>query len=793
VWSLTQAAGKMVLFMALAEGINRIASGKSADVKEADFLASIQGAGARDAGAGRELSEEERDALEKINRRDEFLKEHGTAIGEGVTHGKGAFFWNTTDQKEFDKLNSSAQGAIDKANLTKELNLFSQRFSEYNAKLGDHQKTVGNTNIPDLGTKNKSKGETLAPADATYGENKLELKRYTKNLFNTLDKNKAEYQEALEELQTFIALFGENNVEAIRRRQGLEQGRILQIQQEQKAIAEQKKQLMDIAGDIIDKYPEMKPVVSGSLPTESGVDLDNVKPAVKSAAGALIQEISSQLGASPVITSGYRAGDPGGHGRGDKVDVAWDNLEWGSDDFNRAVQMAERAGFSVYTVPHGTGAHLDLNGSGIQGLTQLSNGISQEQWKGMSKDERLKYRLNNREESQSNSMLDQTLSQLDELEKKANEKTKELAKLQSDSIKQMFSGVFDEDKQRDRRIKAIDSSESIAKSKLDKKSIWSTINGNDVSLATEMKRYTEYIAEGEKLKKDAEELRKTEEKRAQAMVDAAKSAEELVEATRFLEAARRGDTRAIQANTDAQRENQVKQQQSLEKQTELSQSASQKVKTFWADSFLDIAQRGKDFKDIMKDLWFQIQKDAVYSMLGIKNQGTSVASTMLGKGKKNAGTVAPTSGKKGIGKAARGGILRTPTIAGEAGEEVAIPVENNTENSKKLLDYASNKLGYYPGATGDTYVPYFKNETLATQPVVNVQVAQQQNHIQELEKQTQVMSAMLNHMMSNQVQSGGGITVISTQMSDQQILEAINRNPSALSNILGRNKSTGWR
>ena len=42
---------------------------------------------------------------------------------------------------------------------------------------------------------------------------------------------------------------------------------------------------------------------------------------------------------------------------------------------------------------------------------------------------------------------------------------------------------------------------------------------------------------------------------------------------------------------------------------------------------------------------------------------------------------------------AKGGIVDTPSIAGEDGEEVIIPTQKNTQNSKSLLGYAAGKLG----------------------------------------------------------------------------------------------------
>ena len=206
-----------------------------------------------------------------------------------------------------------------------------------------------------------------------------------------------------------------------------------------------------------------------------------------------------------------------------------------------------------------------------------------------------------------------------------------------------------------------------------------------------------------------------------------------------------------------------------------------------------MAQNGKSFKDIMKEVWNGIAKDAIYAMLGIKNQSKSIGTQIFsGKGgKKAGGAVAPT-GKKGVGKAATGGVVNTPTIAGEDGEEVVIPVEKNKDNSKNLLQYASSKLGTNVGSSGGTYVPTFKNQTLATQPVVNVSVQKDNESIAHLKESNALMTAMLNHMI-NTAGNSGNTTVVATQVSSDQVLQILQQNPAALQNILGKNKSTGWR
>ena len=96
------------------------------------------------------------------------------------------------------------------------------------------------------------------------------------------------------------------------------------------------------------------------------------------------------------------------------------------------------------------------------------------------------------------------------------------------------------------------------------------------------------------------------------------------------------------------------------------------------------------------------------------------------------------------------------------------------------------------GSTGNTYVPTFKNQTLATQPVVNVSVQKDNESIAHLKQSNALMTAMLNHMI-NTAGNSGNTTIVATQVSSDQVLDVIRQNPSAFQNILGQQKSNGWR
>lgn len=267
--------------------------------------------------------------------------------------------------------------------------------------------------------------------------------------------------------------------------------------------------------------------------------------------------------------------------------------------------------------------------------------------------------------------------------------------------------------------------------------------------------------------------------------------------------------------SDHSEEDLLKQQQEVDTLTQkvrnLKDSWSS-IKGQLADITTSFIVEGNSWKDIWKGLWGDLAREAIQRLMQVQNVQSSLLGNIFGifsgggvnlSGSRPDGVSGPVGSNggfykngKGMGKAATGAIVNVPTIAGEDGKEAVIPLEKHTQNSKGLMDYASKELGYYPGAnTGETYVPYFKNPELATQPIVNVQVQQNDAHIAELKAANQLMLQQ-NQMLMQMVQNGsnsGGVTVISTKMSDTEIMEAIARNPSILSNINGRNRSNGWR
>lgn len=116
------------------------------------------------------------------------------------------------------------------------------------------------------------------------------------------------------------------------------------------------------------------------LPTQSNVNIKDVRPDVLAAVAAAMTDIRNELGVSPVISSGYREGDsPNGHGGGWKADITWPELEWDTPEFLKAVEIGVRYGLKTYTTPHGSGPHMDYDGhAAVIPVSNSSNTATEE-------------------------------------------------------------------------------------------------------------------------------------------------------------------------------------------------------------------------------------------------------------------------------------------------------------------------------------------------------------------------------------------------------------------------------
>ena len=119
--------------------------------------------------------------------------------------------------------------------------------------------------------------------------------------------------------------------------------------------------------------------------------------------------------------------------------------------------------------------------------------------------------------------------------------------------------------------------------------------------------------------------------------------------------------------------------------------------------------------------------------------------------------------------------------------EAVIPLEGNKQRGQSLVRYSAEKLGMLKGTGVEPNLSSKTQENLKSN-AMNINVARDQAHIEELEKQTdvmvnqnQILVTMLNHM----VQNGGN-------SSAQPVIMPVAQSNDELANQLAKMKSLGY-
>ncbi|MCM0758511.1 phage tail tape measure protein [Sporomusa sphaeroides DSM 2875] len=253
----------------------------------------------------------------------------------------------------------------------------------------------------------------------------------------------------------------------------------------------------------------------------------------------------------------------------------------------------------------------------------------------------------------------------------------------------------------------------------------------------------------------------------------------------------------------------LKQQQTVD---ELTQKVNN-LKDSWsgirsklADITTSLIAEGNSWKGIWKGLWGDLAREAIQRLMQVQNVQSSLLGSIFGifggggvslSGSRPAGVLGPLGSNGGFfANNATGSIGNKEELSwireGNKREAI-IPLEDHKDRGRQLWLQSGKELGMVDNAP---YVPYFKNQELATQPIVNVQVQQNDAHIAELKAANQLMmqqNQMLIQMMNN---PGGNTTVvpIMTQVSARDIGEVLQKNPEILTSLLNRERSLNrWR
>jgi hypothetical protein len=470
----------------------------------------------------------------------------------------------------------------------------------------------------------------------------------------------------------------------------------------------------------------------------------------------------------------------------------------------RSLELAGLA--DTYTKKHDELA-ADTNGT-IGETPELLDtiGVSQDEWNAKTKAQRNEIKEVNRELLQQNALIKAKFETELKYESSASDAQKESLKIANEVLKARLGDSQDVTKRLPKKLERISTGEKLDTLGLDRNSGMYNTEADRIKLEALRKKIAAYDEESKRLQqeiKDAEAydkatkaLNKTEEDKIETELkslkiqtqtaEVLKKIADLTERLILLKQEDSASTAKVDEVTEAQKKSDIERKQTEEDYVDLKKKDINDLRKWEADSLIDMAQNGKSFKDIMKNVWSSIGKDAIYGLMGVQGQDSMWSN--LFKGTK--GKAGGKAGKKGNGGAnATGGVVNVPSLAGENyKEEVIIPTEGDTSKSSALLAYTSKKLGLPQG--GSEYTPYFKNQSLNSKPVVNVSI-QQEESLKELQTANALMRQQ-NNLLLNTSQAGN-TTIISTNVSQEAVLEVLAQNPDALQNILGRNKSNGWR
>lgn len=444
-------------------------------------------------------------------------------------------------------------------------------------------------------------------------------------------------------------------------------------------------------------------------------------------------------------------------------------------------------------------------------------GVAQSDWNAMTKDQRTEIKGINKELLQQNALIKTSFELSLKYGEKYSEAIKDSQKIRNEYLKESLGDTLDPSKRNSYNRSMIDANTGIAKAKVNDYDPLGYKKNIEIELIAEKEKYAILEQEGKKLTDDLVKYRS--DKYKQAAIEAAesaassitndpnKSATEKADAYRLaqirINQIQSNNTDEIRKNTLARKQNEQATLESLKKQKDLSNQTNQEIKQFAADSFLSMAQNGKKFKDIMKEVWNTVAKDAINALMRINTTSSGIGTKIMGatgKGKSgssgvstsgiNTGSAAQASAMSSNWlKFANGGIADKPSICGEDGKEAVVPLEKNTGNSANILNYAARSLGVSLGTK--EYSPYFKNQSLASNPIVNVTVQQQNDSIKELQEANALMRQQNNLLLNSNGSSSP--TIVTTAVSSEQVLQVLAQNPDALQRILGNNKSKGWR
>jgi TP901 family phage tail tape measure protein len=197
-----------------------------------------------------------------------------------------------------------------------------------------------------------------------------------------------------------------------------------------------------------------------------------------------------------------------------------------------------------------------------------------------------------------------------------------------------------------------------------------------------------------------------------------------------------------------------------------------KIKEGLAGITSDILVQGNSLKNIWNKLWNDLANDAIKALFRVNNSSGSLLGSIIGLFGGSSGSSGAVGGysQKILGSLsgktyfADGGLVSKPTNAliGETGDEEAVinlsKLSKGDARQQGLLQYANAKMGTQVTAN-------VSQRTIDIAQQSSAEAKMNREHIAELEKQTMLMTTMINVLMNSKSDTGTTMQPIVMQQS----------------------------
>ena len=219
--------------------------------------------------------------------------------------------------------------------------------------------------------------------------------------------------------------------------------------------------------------------------------------------------------------------------------------------------------------------------------------------------------------------------------------------------------------------------------------------------------------------------------------------------------------------------------------------------------FTNVLAEGKSFSESFKELWADIGRFALKQLLMIQLQalftrwGLKFAGGGDIPGRANGGSIPGyASGGQTAGAISGAGTGTSDSILAYIGNKDRFVYLSNgeyvmtAEATQRIGKDNLDRMNYGKYATGGTISPTPYVPHISTSVTKKAEVLNRDNPNAKLESLMVQQTDLLRNMGKD---GNGGLVVLNTQASSEQVMKALAENPRALNAILGRNQRMGFR